>query len=178
MLYIARQLSATDGQCVSEAQLKQSHDQAEERALGKAQKDAEVAPTPQDDPTLPSALSPLQVMVAQYEAELKKTISNHRDGVLIIFREVPSHKESLTILASQYKELRCTNFPIMTGLANLIVHLGGEEIPYAGLSILADRAKKEALLLYSSSMAPEGLPTKAVLKNPSAVAEEKISPNT
>jgi hypothetical protein len=55
----------------------QSHDQAEERALGKAQKDAEIAPTPQDDPTLLSTLSPLQVMVAQYEAELKKTISNH-----------------------------------------------------------------------------------------------------
>jgi hypothetical protein len=77
MLYIARQLSTTNGRCVSEVQLKQSRDQAEERALGKAQKDAEVAPTPQDDPTLPSSLSPLQVMVAQYEAELKKNISNH-----------------------------------------------------------------------------------------------------
>jgi hypothetical protein len=64
MLYIAHQLSATNGQCVSEAQLKQSRNQAEERALGKAQKDADVAPTPHDDPTLPSALSPLQVMVA------------------------------------------------------------------------------------------------------------------
>jgi hypothetical protein len=31
MLYIARQLSATNGRCVSEAQLKQSRDQAEER---------------------------------------------------------------------------------------------------------------------------------------------------
>ncbi len=109
MSYIAHQLSATDGRCVSEAQLEQSRNQAEERALGKAQKDAEVAPTPRDDPTLPSALSPLQVMVAEYEAELKKTITNHRDGVLIILREVPSHEENLMILASQYKELRCTN---------------------------------------------------------------------
>jgi hypothetical protein len=100
MSYIARQLSTTDGQCISEAQLEQSHDQAEECALGKAQKDAEVAPTPQDEPTLPSALSPLQVMVAQYEAELKKIISNHQDGVLIILREVPSHEENSTILAS------------------------------------------------------------------------------
>jgi hypothetical protein len=58
------------------------------------------------------------------------------------------------------------------------MHLGGEEIPYAGLSILADRAKEEALLLYSSSTAPESLPTKAALKNPSAVTEEKIFPNT
>ncbi len=57
------------------------------------------------------------------------------------------------------------------------MHLGGEEIPYAGLSILDDQAEEEALLLYSSSTAPEGLPTKAALKNPpSAVAEEKMSP--
>jgi hypothetical protein len=120
----------------------------------------------------------LQVMVAQYEAELKKTISNHQDGVLIILREVPSHKENLTILASRYEELRCTNFPIMTSLANLIMHLGGEEIPYSGLSILADQAEEEDLLLYSSSTVPKGSPTKAALKNPSAVAEEKISQNT
>ncbi len=77
MSYIAHQLSTTNGRCISEAQLEQSRNQAEEHALGKTKKDAEVAPTPQDDPTLPSALSPLQVMVAQYEAELKKTISNH-----------------------------------------------------------------------------------------------------
>jgi hypothetical protein len=77
MSYIARQLSAADGRRVSEAQLEQSRDQAEERALGTVQKDAKEAPTPPVDPTLPSALSPLQGMVAQYEAELKKIISNH-----------------------------------------------------------------------------------------------------
>jgi hypothetical protein len=37
----------------------------------------------------------------------------------------------------------------MTSLANLIMHLGGEEIPYA------DRAEEEALLLFSSSTAPK-----------------------
>jgi hypothetical protein len=36
MLYITHQLSTTDGRCVSEAQLKQSSNKAEERALGKA----------------------------------------------------------------------------------------------------------------------------------------------
>jgi hypothetical protein len=84
MSYIARQLSAADGGRVSEAQLEQSRDQAEERALGTVQKDVEEAPTPPVDPTLPSALSPLQGMVAQYEAELKKIISNHRDRIVSI----------------------------------------------------------------------------------------------
>jgi len=70
MSYIAHQLSAADRQHVSEAQLKESRDQAKERALGTVQKDAEEAPTPPSDPSLISAISPLQGMVAQYEADL------------------------------------------------------------------------------------------------------------
>jgi hypothetical protein len=37
MSYIASQLSTTNGRCISEDQLKQNHDQAEERALGQLQ---------------------------------------------------------------------------------------------------------------------------------------------
>jgi hypothetical protein len=60
MSYIAHQLSAADGRCVSEVQLKESRNQAEVRALGTVQKDAEEALTPPADTTLISALSPLQ----------------------------------------------------------------------------------------------------------------------
>ena len=67
------------------------------------------------------------------------------------------------ILASQYEELCCTNFPIMTGLANLIMHLGGKEISHASLAILANQAEVEALLLYSSSM----------MRPPTSIAEDK-----
>jgi hypothetical protein len=84
MSYIEHQLSAADGRCISEAQLKESRDQAEVRALGTVQKDAEEAPTPPADPTLISALSPLQGMVAQHEADLKNIISSHRDGIVSI----------------------------------------------------------------------------------------------
>ncbi len=100
MSCIARQLSTTDGRCVSEAQLKQDHDQAEERALGQVQHDVELAPTPQDDPTPLSALPLLQSMVAQDEAELQKAISNHCKSVLLMLKKIPSHKENSTILAS------------------------------------------------------------------------------
>jgi hypothetical protein len=127
MSYIARQLSTADGQCLSEAQLKQDRDQAEERALGQVQHDAKLAPTPQDDPTPLSALPLLQSMVAQYEAELQKAIFNHRESALLMLKKFPSHKENSTILASQYEELCCANFPIMTGLANMIKHLGGKK---------------------------------------------------
>jgi hypothetical protein len=100
MSYIAHQLSAADGRCITEAQLKESRDQAEVRALSTAQHDAEEAPTPTTDPLLISALSPLQVMVAQYEGDLKNIISNHRDGIVSILKEIPPTKENSKILAS------------------------------------------------------------------------------
>jgi len=94
-----------------------------------------------------------------------------------ILREVSSTKEDSTLLASQYEELRCNNFPIMTRLANLILQLGGEEIPHAGLSILADHAEEEGLLLYTSYTAPMLLPSKGALKNPAVFVKKTISPN-
>jgi hypothetical protein len=101
--------------------------------------------------------------VAQYEAELHKAVSNHRKSVQLMLKEFPSHEENSTILASQYEELRCANFPIMTGLANLILHLGRKKIPHASLAILANQAEEEALLLYSfSTTCP-----------PTAIAEDK-----
>jgi hypothetical protein len=100
MSYIAHQLSTTDGRWVSEAQLEQVHNQAEESALGKVQHDAELAPTLQDDPTPPSAFPLLQSMVAQCEAELQKATSNHRESILLMLKEFSSHKENSTILAS------------------------------------------------------------------------------
>jgi len=161
MSYIAHQLSVADGRCVSEAQLKESRDQAEVRALGTVQKDAEEAPTPPSHPSLINALSPLQGMVAQYEADLKNIISNHRDGIASILREVSPTKENSTLLASRYNELRSNNFPIMTALANLILHLGRKEIPHAALSTFAARAEEEALLLYKSYAPPMVLPPKS-----------------
>ena len=177
MSYIAHQLSSADGRCVTEAQLKESRDQADARALGTAQKDADAAPTPPSDPSLIRAHSPLQGMVAQYEADLKNIISNHRDGIASILREVSPTNENSTILAPRYDELRSNNFPIMTALANLILHLGGKEIPHAALSIFADRAEEEALLLYKSA-APMVLPPKSSLETAAMVIREIISPNT
>jgi hypothetical protein len=117
-------------------------------------------------------------MVAQYEADLKNIISNHRDGIARILREVSPTTENLTILASRYDELCSNNFPIMTALTNLILHLGGKEIPHAALSIFADRAEEEALLLYKSYAALMVLPTKHALKTAVMVISEIMSPNT
>jgi hypothetical protein len=173
MSYIAHQLLAADGRCITEAQLKESLDQAEVRALRTAQHEAVVAPTLTIDPLRISALSPLQGMVAQYEGDIKNIISNHRDGIASILKEIPPTKENSKILASRYNGLRSINIPIMTSMANLILHLGGKEIPHAVLSLLADRAEEEALLLYKST--PVGIPPKIALENPALVGKEKLS---
>jgi hypothetical protein len=131
---------------------------------------------PPSDPNLISALSPLQGMVAQYEADLKNIISKYRDGIESILREISPTKENSTLLASRYDELRSTNFPIMTALANLILHLGGKEIPHAALTIFADRAEEEALLLYNSYAAPMVVPPKSALENPAMIVEEETTP--
>jgi hypothetical protein len=39
-------------------------------------------------------------MVAQYEGDLKNIISNHRDGIVSILKEIPPTKENSKILAS------------------------------------------------------------------------------
>ncbi len=175
MSYIAHQLLAADGRCITEAQLKESRDQAEVRALRTAQHDAVDAPTLTIDPLRISVLSPLQGMVAQYEGDIKNIISNHRDGIASILKEIPPTEENSKILAlaSRYNGLRSINIPIMTSMANLILHLGGKEIPHAVLSLLADRAEEEALLLYKST--PVVIPPKIALENPALVGKEKMS---
>jgi hypothetical protein len=65
----------------------------------------------------------------------------------------------------------------MTGLSHLIMHLGGDEITDADLTNLADQAENEALLLFTSSTAPEVLPPRAILGNPSGVGEEEYRPH-
>ncbi len=165
MAYIARQQLATGGRCVSEAQLEHIRDQAEEHTLKGAQKNTKTVPTPQHDPTPLGAQSPLQLMVVQYRVEITKTISNHRDSALRILKEVPSHNENSVVLSSRYEELSSNTLPIITGLANLIMHLGGEEIPHTDLSILADQAEVEALRLYSLAT-HKGSSTKALPSTP------------
>jgi hypothetical protein len=175
MSYIAHQLSAADGRDVSEAQLKESRDQAEARALRTAQH-AEEAPILPSDPNLISALSPLQGMVAQYEADLKNIISKYRDGIESILREISPTEENSSLLASRCDELRSTNFPIMTALANLILHLGGKEIPHSALTIFADHAEEEALRLYKSYTTPMVVPPESALETPAMVVEEEMTP--
>ncbi len=97
------------------------------------------------------------------------------DGIASILKEIPPTKENSEILALRYNKLRSINIPIMTSMANLILHLEGKEIPHADLSVLADRAEEEALILYKST--PVVIPLRIALANSALVGKEKLPPH-
>jgi hypothetical protein len=56
------------------------------------------------------------------------------------------------ILSSRYEELRSANFPLMTSLAEIIAHLGGQEIPWDALISLVHQTEEDTLQLYTSTI--------------------------
>jgi hypothetical protein len=162
MTYIAGELSSpTDGrQSFSESQLELIRDQAKEQALHNSQQGTAPPPSqatriPQTTQTIPDATPPAPSMIGQYEVDLQNAILNHRDSIMLLLKEFPSHKDNAAILSSQYEVLRSANFPLMTSLAEIIAHLGGQEIPRDALISLVRQAEEEALQLYTSTILPD-----------------------
>jgi hypothetical protein len=58
-------------------------------------------------------------------------------------------------LSPFYDKLQGAFFPINSGLATLITHLGGEESSVQELEILTCQAKEDALELHTASMLPK-----------------------
>jgi hypothetical protein len=109
-------------------------------------------------PSLKSAqatdlLSPTQPAIARYTAKLHATINKHRDSVLQLLK-LSAMIEPLPDLSTRYDKLWGTSFPIISELATLITHLGGEEISVQELEILIHQAKDNALELHTASMSP------------------------
>jgi hypothetical protein len=112
-----------------------------------------------EEPSLNSAqaldlLSPKQSDTACYTAELHVTINRHHDSVLQLL------KMSATIdpqpdFSTRYDEIRGASFPIISGLATLIMHLGGEEISVHELKIFTHQAEDDALELHTASTPPK-----------------------
>jgi hypothetical protein len=62
---------------------------------------------------------------------------------------------TLPDLSTRYSKIWGASFPIISGLATLIKHLGGEEISVQELAILTHQAKEDALELHAASMPPK-----------------------
>ncbi len=122
---IAAHLLAAGRAPISELQMKILLNQAEKYAM-------EFIQTKSVQPSLKSAqapdfVSPMQSAVAHYTAELHATINKHCDSVLQLLK-LSATLKPLPDLSTHYDELQGTSFPIISELAILITHLGGEEI--------------------------------------------------
>jgi hypothetical protein len=99
----------------------------------------------------PDLGSPMQAAIAGYTVELHATINKHCDSVLQLLK-LSATTKPLPDLSTCYGKLRGTSFPIISGLATLITHLGGEKISVQELKILTHQAKDNALELHTTSM--------------------------
>ncbi len=102
----------------------------------------------------PDLVSPTQAAIASYTAKLHATINKHRDSVLQLLKLSAAIKP-LPDLSTHHAKFRGTSFPIISGLAILIMHLGGEEISVQELNMLNHQAKDDALKLHATSMPPK-----------------------
>jgi hypothetical protein len=152
MLYIAVHLLAAGGAAISESQLKILCNQAEKCAMEFVR--AESAQSSLNSVQAPDPLSPTQSAIVGYTAELNATINRHHDSILQLLKLSATIKP-LPNLSRRYDELRDASFPIISGLATPIMHLGGEEISHQELEILTTQAKSNALELHTASIPPK-----------------------
>jgi hypothetical protein len=98
-------------------------------------------------------MSPMQAAIAHYTVELHATINKHCDSVLQLLM-LSAMIKPLPDLSAHYNKLRGNSFPIISRLATLITHLGGEEISVQELEILIHQANGNAFELHATSMPP------------------------
>ncbi len=122
----------------------------------------------------PDLLSPTQSAIARYTAELHATINRHHASILQLLK-LSATIEPLPALSPYYDKLRGASFPIISGLATLITHLGGEEISVQELEILTSQAKDNALELHAASM-PAKVPSPPPVITTKCSATENAPP--
>jgi hypothetical protein len=71
----------------------------------------------------PDLSSPMQSAITHYTAELHATINRHRDSVLQLLK-LSATIEPLPDLSTHYDKLWGALFPIISGLATFVTHLG------------------------------------------------------
>ncbi len=102
----------------------------------------------------PDLVSTMQAAIARYTTELHATINKHHDSVLQLSKLSATIKPLLDV-STRYNTLQGTSFPIISGLATLIMHLGGEEISVQELKTLTHQAKDNALKLHAAFIPPK-----------------------
>jgi hypothetical protein len=87
----------------------------------------------------------------EYEAELYGVIKRHCKGILQLLM-LSSARGSMPDLSSQYDELHSVHLSIISGLAKLVLHLGGKEISSHNIKELTRNAEEEAIKLHTATI--------------------------
>jgi hypothetical protein len=144
MSYIALQILNAGGAVIPESHLKSLLFQVEESVM---QSSHEVNAPPQfahhDTPPIENPA------LALYEAELKATLTRYRDSIFQLLQSSPS-SAPLPDLTAQYDQLQRNYHPIISGLANLITHLGGDNISEETIDQYTRQAETNALALHTT----------------------------
>jgi hypothetical protein len=143
MMYIANRLSETGGRKITEPQLQTICIQAEEQSVISSPQ-LTVKETKQ---------KPAHPTIAWYEDQLQEVMETYHESVLHLLKQGQT-----MYLLSSYEKLRSEHFPIMTGIATLIQHLGENEISIKSLTNRTHQAEEEALRQYSNAKQTKILP--------------------
>jgi hypothetical protein len=143
MMYIANRLSEAGGMKITEPQLQTLCMQAETQGVT-------LSPHPTSNEI---EQKPIHPAVAQHENKLQSVIKKHCESLLHLLKQ----GQTMDLLSS-YQRFRSKHFPIMTGIASLIQHLGGKDISIENLTSLTHQVEEEALRQHSDALQTETCP--------------------
>ena len=147
MSYIALQILDASGDAISESHLKFLLSHVEEGVMQSEQEDNDV-PSQGAHQETPPAKNP---DLALYVTEFKATIVRYRGSILQLLQTSPA-SAPLPDLSVSYDKLRRHYFPIISGLATLITHLGGKTISSENIDKFTQQAKTDALVLHTTTI--------------------------
>ncbi len=122
MSYIALQILNAGGAAIPESHLKSLFSQAKERVTQSLQ-EVNVPPQGAHQDTPPNE-NPASAL---YVAELREIFARYRDSIFQLLQSSPI-SAPLPDLTAHYDELQQHYHPIISSLASLITHLGGNTI--------------------------------------------------
>ncbi len=144
MSYIALQILNAGGAAIPESHLKSLLFQVKETVVQSLQ---EVNAPPQvahhDTPPIKNPASAL------YVAELEATLARYRDSIFQLLQSSPI-STPLPDLTARYDQLQRNYHPIISSLASLITHLGGDNISKESIDQYTRQAETDALVLHTT----------------------------